>query len=127
AADQVLVLALKIDVSGMPTSAAWCPPATNVRPSASRTCPEQKVFTEYGTGAKFPVVGFQIRCEFGPAAKPSHARTLPVGRSDMWTATSGQETGVDHCPTGAGSGGGFGIPVDGTPSIAAISGSSAES
>src|SRR4029078_683004 len=45
AADQVFVLALKIDVSGMPTSATWWPPATNVRPSASSTCPAQNVFT----------------------------------------------------------------------------------
>src|SRR4051794_39917882 len=126
AAAQVLLLALKMDVSAIPTSATWCPPATNVRPSASSTWPEQKVFTEYGTGVKFPVAGFQIRCEFGPAAKPSQARTFPVGSSDMWTATSGQATGVDHCPTCAGSGGGFGFPFDGTTSIAASSGSSAD-
>src|SRR5713226_9596387 len=113
-------------VSGMPTSAAWWPPATRIRPSGRTMWPEQNVFTAYGTGVNAPVVGFQTRCEFGPAAKPSQTRTLPVGSSTPWTVTSGQLTGDDHWPTTAGSGGGGGGDPDGVTSIAAASGSSAE-
>ena len=51
-----------------------------------------------------PVVGFQIFCEFGAASQASHASTLPVGRSDMWTATIGQLVGDDHWPTWFGGG-----------------------
>src|SRR5919204_4551045 len=97
----------------------------NVRPSARLMWPAQKMLTPYATGVKLPLAGFQIRCEFGAAAKPSQARTLPVGCIAMWTATSGQLTGDDHWPTWLGSGGGAGGPDGGTPSIAAISGSSA--
>src|SRR5437868_6796392 len=110
----------------MPMSAAWWPPATSTRPSGSVMWPLQKVLTEYGTGRKLPVFGFQIRCEFGAAANPSQASTLPVGRSDACTVTSGQLTGADHWPTWSGGGGGGGGPEVGTTSIAASSGSSAE-
>src|ERR1044072_9498704 len=71
AADHVFVFALKIDVSGIPTSAARSPPATKVRPCASSTSPAQNVFTPYGTRVNEDVLGFQIRCEFGAAENPS--------------------------------------------------------
>src|SRR3954451_13283038 len=109
----------------MPTSARRWPPAIRMRPSGITMWPEQKMFTEYGTGVKVEVVGFQIRCEFGAAAKPSQTRTFPVGSIDACTVTSGQLSGADHCPILSGGGGGGGPALDGTTSIAASSGSSA--
>src|SRR5260370_39176647 len=97
----------------MPTSAVWWPPMINRRPSGSRMWSEQKRFVAYGTGVNVPVVGFQIRCEFGAAEKPSQAITLPVGRTAMCTATFGQVCGADHWPTTAGSGGGGGGDPEG--------------
>ena len=84
------------------------------------------MFTEYGTGVNAPVSGFQMRCEFGAAAKPSQTRTLPVGSSWACTVTSGQPIGDVHWPTTAGSGGGGGGALLGVTSIAATSGSSTE-
>src|SRR3954449_9123537 len=105
----------------MPTSACRWPPAIRIRPSGSTMWPEQKMFTAYGTGVNVFVVGFQIRCEFGAAAKPSQTRTLPVGSIEACTVTSGQFSGADHWPTWLGGGGG--ALLDGVTSIAAISGS----
>ena len=84
------------------------------------------MLTAYGTGVNACVVGFQIRFEFGSSAKPSLTSTLPVGRSDAWTVTSGHVCTADHWPTIAGSGGGSGGALDGTTSIAVTSGSSVD-
>src|ERR671931_462262 len=116
----------KIVVAGSPTSAWTWPPARKTRPSGRLTWPEQKMFTPYGTATNVFVAGFHTRCEFGAAAKPSNTSTLPVARSDAWTVTSGQESTGPHWPTTAGSGGGGGAEPEGTTSIAATSGSSAE-
>src|SRR6266540_7321820 len=98
----VSVTGLKIVVSASPKSALMFPPTISVRPSASWTWPEQKRFRPYGTDVNVPVAGFQSRCVFGESSQASIASTWPVGSSDMWTATSGQETGALHCPTWSG-------------------------
>ena len=98
------------------------PPTTSVRPSARLTWPAQKRLpTLYGTGTKVPVDGFQRFSERGEFPQMSHIRTLPVGVRIVSTATTGKLSTGDHSPIW-----GAGELEDGTTSIAASSGSSAE-
>src|SRR2546421_12856317 len=65
--DHAFVDESKSVVSLSPWLALTLPPTISVRPSGSRTCPEQKVFVGFGTGVNVPFDGFQNRCELGPS------------------------------------------------------------
>src|SRR5262245_27888185 len=74
-------------------------------PSTRWQCPPQKMLVPVVTFTEVNafVVGFQVRA-VAPRSCPDDARTSPVGNRWMCTATSGQLTGADHCPTSAGVG-----------------------
>src|SRR5215831_10506990 len=95
----------KAFTAGMPVSAPLWPPTTSSLPSASCTWPEQKICVVWlGMGVNAPVLGFQTVADaVPPVSHASHNRTLPVGRRDAWTASSGQFVSGPHWPTWLGS------------------------